>query len=80
MLNKVTRAHYDIINNSKPTYDWEDEATGGAARDADDLRARFEQLFTDFTHSHDLGRIIVYFKDHELAAFYDYERFQGTVF
>lgn len=49
----------------------------------DELEARAETVITDstaYTAREDLGGITVYFKDSTLVAFYDYERFMGTVF
>jgi len=80
----LTQAQSTLINNATPTYNWEDEAVASYEATGDDLmdelNLRFEKLFTDYTHSDDLGGLTVYFKGRKLVAFYDYEQFKGTVF
>lgn len=80
----LTQAQCNIINNATPTYNWEEEAVASYEATGDDLmdelNTRFEQLFTDYTRSDDLGGLTVYFKGRKLVAFYDYEQFRGTVF
>jgi hypothetical protein len=80
----LTQAQSTLINNATPTYNWEEEAVASYEATGDDLmdelNDRFEQLFTDYTSSDDLGGLTVYFKGRKLVAFYDYEQFKGTVF
>jgi NurA-like 5'-3' nuclease len=47
------------------------------------LEEQAEEIISDqtnFDRSEDLGGILVYFKDDELVAFYDYEMQKGTVY
>jgi hypothetical protein len=80
----LTQTQSRMINSAEPTYNWEDEAMANYTATGDDLMDeltdRFEQLFTDYTRSDDLGGLTVYFKGPKLVAFYDYEQFKGTVF
>ena len=81
----LTDAEETLINNASYTHDYEAEAhkifedTGDDS--IDKYVERFEaEMHTKYTYSEDLGGLIIYRNDDELVAFYDYERYVGTVF
>ena len=83
---KLTNAQSQQINNSVYTHDYEAEAVAIYESTGDDgidvFTERFERE-TDIAQradSEDIGGLIVYYKGKQLLAFYDYERFVGTVF
>ena len=80
-MRTLTEAESGLINNSEYTVDYSDlveEVTEEV------LEEHFEDLVYDKYYNNytrdDLGGLTVYFKDDILVAFYDYERFVGTIF
>ena len=66
------------------THDYSVEAESNEEIDDDieiEFTERFELSIKDqYDTENDLGGLTVYFKGDTLVAFYDYERFKGTVF
>jgi len=83
---KLTDAQSQQINNSAYTHDYEAEAvaiyesTGNDGIDVFTERFESETDIAQRADSEDIGGLIVYYSGRELLAFYDYERFVGTVF
>jgi hypothetical protein len=83
---KLTHAQSEQINSSVYTHDYEAEAvavyesTGADGTDAFTDRFEQETGIAQRADSTDIGGLIVYYRGRELLAFYDYERFVGTVF
>jgi hypothetical protein len=78
----LTNAQSRAINSAGPNYN-----INLTAHETREDRMPCEQLaegiiadFCAYTASEDLGGLTVYFKDQQLVAFYDYERFVGHVF
>lgn len=77
----LTDKQSEQINNAKYTHNYEAEALCfNTYEDINDIFTERFETETGFTKGSDLGGLIVYFKDNVLVAFYDYERFVGTVF
>jgi hypothetical protein len=79
----LTTAQSAQINAAEYTVNWEAEAEQryeGGEDCSEELEQRFESSFSDYTAREDLGGLTVYLKEGRLVAFYDYERFVGTVF
>jgi hypothetical protein len=84
-MRDITDAESDLINNSEYTHDYEAEAMqlfeDGIEGIEDTYTDKFEEdIKALYTESNNLGGLIVYFNNDKLVAFYDYERFIGTVF
>jgi hypothetical protein len=84
-MRDITDAESDLINNSEYSHNYETAAMhlfdGGIDDIEDDFIDKFEEdIKSLYTESNDLGGLIVYFNNDKLVAFYDYERFVGTVF
>lgn len=68
----LTSAHCEQINSAIYTHEYEiDEST--------DYTGQFE-ADTGFENGVDIGGMIVYMRDRELLAFFDYELAAGAVF
>lgn len=68
----LTSAHCEQINNAIYTHEYElDESC--------DYTGQFE-ADTGFENGVDIGGLIVYMRDRELMAFFDYEQSAGAVF
>jgi len=84
----LTDADSNLINSTEIyTLDYETEALASFEATGDDLMEELEDRAdlvilesTAYDTREDLGGITVYFKTGALVAFYDYERFVGTVF
>ena len=82
----LTNAQSNLINNSAYTHNYEDEAVAIYESTGDDGIDSFTNRFESETgvlmrsEAHDIGGLIVYMDGKELVAFYDYERFVGTVY
>lgn len=81
----LTDAQELQINSvEKYTHDYSAEAESNEEIDDDveiEFTERFELSIKDLCDSEDdLGGLTVYFKEATLVAFYDYERFKGSVF
>jgi hypothetical protein len=79
----LTTAQCDLINSAVHTHNYEEEAVAEYEATGDDgierFTIRFEQE-TGLKNGNDIGGLVVYFKENELTAFYDYENFTGAVF
>ena len=74
----LTDAESELINTTAHTVDWSELSE---TKSEERLIEMFEAVIHDkYDESDDLGGLIVYFKDNNLVAFYDYEMFVGTVF
>ena len=84
----LTDAHSNLINSTVVyTIDYEAEALESFEATGDDLMEALEDRAdlvilesTAYDTREDLGGLTVYFRAGALVAFYDYERFVGTVF
>jgi len=77
-MRNLTEAESELINNSEYTVDYSDLAD---EVDEEELEERFDDIVAGkYDERDDLGGLTVYFKDDKLVAFYDYERFVGTIF
>ena len=86
-MRDITDLESDLINDSEYTHNYEAEAMhlfedGIDDNEIEDTYAdKFEEdIKALYKESNDLGGVIVYFNNDKLVAFYDYERFVGTVF
>ena len=87
MNSVLTDAEETLINNASYTHDYETEALA-IYEDEDDVEDKYIAIFEAdlaklnivHTYNEDLGGLILYRNGAELVAFYDYERFVGTVF
>lgn len=86
-MRTLTEAESMLINTTEYTVDWSDhvdtdDAFSGEQYDYEvELENRFDVMVEGlFDQRDDLGGVTVYFKDHTLVAFYDYEQRAGTVF
>ena len=77
-MRMLTDAESELINTTAHTVDWSELSE---TKSEERLIEMFEAVIHDkYDESDDLGGLIVYFKDNNLVAFYDYEMFVGTVF
>lgn len=77
-MRMLTDAESELINTTAHTVDWSELSD---TTSEERLIEMFEAVIHDkYDESDDLGGLIVYFKDNNLVAFYDYEMFVGTVF
>ena len=77
-MRMLTDAESELINTTEYTVDWSELSE---TKSEERLIEMFEAVIHDkYDESDDLGGLIVYFKDNNLVAFYDYEMFVGTVF
>lgn len=77
-MRMLTDAESELINTTHHTVDWSELSE---TKSEERLIEMFEAVIHDkYDESDDLGGLIVYFKDNNLVAFYDYEMFVGTVF
>ena len=77
-MRMLTDAESELINTTEYTVDWSELSE---TKSEERLIEMFEAVIHDkYDESDDLGGLIVYFKDNNLVAFYDYEMYVGTVF
>ena len=80
-MRTLTETESELINNSEYTVDYSE-----LIKEVNEevLEEHFEDLVYDKYNKYytrdDLGGLTVYFKDDKLVAFYDYEKFVGTIF
>ena len=84
-MRDITDAETDLINNSEYTHNYESYLITESITIDVTVENNFISIFESdikdlYTESNDLGGLIVYFNNDKLVAFYDYERFVGTVF
>lgn len=83
---RLTSAQSEQINSAVYTHDYAAEAvsqyksTGDDGTDVFTERFELETRILQRADSTDIGGLILYYRERELLAFYDYERFVGAVF
>lgn len=79
----ITEQQSELINNALPTHDY---SLHSDLYSGSNICKYYTGLFEYQTNilqnsiSHDIGGVIVYMNGFDLAAFFDYENFYGTVF
>jgi hypothetical protein len=81
----LTQAQEDAINDTANTHDYMSQYEADKHGDLDHSEFYTEQFERETSvlkrsTANDVGGIIIYMKDRELVAYFDYENLCGTVF